>query len=37
MEYDQTAPPGAIRSRSALFAYLLLSEILMYKILGHLL
>ena len=34
---DQTAPLGAVRSGSALFAYAILSEILLYKSLGHLL
>ena len=35
---DQTAPSGAIRSGSALFAYLyiILLATLMYEILGHL-
>ena len=34
---DQTAPSGAVWSGSALFAYTLLSETLVYEILGHLL
>ena len=33
---DQTAPSGAILSESALFAYAILSDTLMYEILGHL-
>ena len=33
---DQTAPFRAVWSRSALFAYAILSEILVYKILRHL-
>ena len=33
---DQTAPSGAVWSGSALFAYVILSEILVYKILGQL-
>ena len=33
----QTAPDWAVWSVSALFAYAILSEILVYKILGHLL
>ena len=34
---DQTAPPEAVWSGSALFAYSILWETLVYKILGHLL
>ena len=34
---DQTAPEGAIWSGSALFVYVILSETLVYEILGHLL
>ena len=34
---DQTAPEGAVSSGSALFAYAILSDTLVYKILGHLL
>ena len=34
---DQTAPSGAVWSGSALFVYAILSEILVYEILGHLL
>ena len=33
---DQTAPSGAVWSGSALFAYDILSETLVNKILGHL-
>ena len=33
---DQTAPEGAVWSGSALFACAILSEILVYEILGHL-
>ena len=33
---DQTAPEGAVWSGSALFAYIILSEMLVYEILGHL-
>ena len=33
---DQTAPPGAVWSGSALFACIILSEALVFKILGHL-
>ena len=33
---DQTAPEGAVRSGSTLFAYAILSETLVFKILGHL-
>ena len=33
---DQTAPSGAVWSGSALFAYAILSDTLVYKILGHL-
>ena len=32
---DQTAPSGAVWSGFTLFAYAILSEFLMYKILGH--
>ena len=32
---DQTAPEGAVRSGSTLFAYAILSEILVYEVLGH--
>ena len=34
---DQTAPDGAVWSRSALFSYSILSDTLGYEILGHLL
>ena len=34
---DQTAPSGAVWSGSALFAYAILSDTVVYKILGHLL
>ena len=34
---DQTAPSGAVCSGSALFAFVILSETLVYEILGHLL
>ena len=34
---DQTAPSGAVWSGSALFAYAILSETLVFKYLGHLL
>ena len=34
---DQTAPLGAVWSGSSLFAYVILSETLVYEILGHLL
>ena len=34
---DLTAPLGAVRSGSALFAYAIRSATLMYEILGHLL
>ena len=34
---DQTAPTGAVWSGSALFAYAILSNTLMYEILVHLL
>ena len=34
---DQTAPSGAVWSGSALFAYGILSETLVFEILGHLL
>ena len=33
---DQTAPSGAVWSGSALFAYGILSETLVFEILGHL-
>ena len=33
---DQTAPLGAVWSGSALFAYVILSETLVFEILGHL-
>ena len=33
---DQTAPSGAVWSGSALFAYVILSETLVFKFLGHL-
>ena len=33
---DQTAPSGAVWSRSALFAYVILSDTLVFEILGHL-
>ena len=33
---DQTAPLGAVWSGSALFAYVILAESLVYEILGHL-
>ena len=33
---DQTAPSGAVWSGSALFAYAVLSETLVYEILGQL-
>ena len=33
---DQTAPSGAVWSGSALFAYAILSETLVYEILGYL-
>ena len=32
---DQTAPLGAVWSRSALFTYGILSEILVFEIFGH--
>ena len=35
-DLDQTAPSGAVWSGSALFAHDILSETLVYKILGHL-
>ena len=34
---DQTAPSGAVWSGSALFAYVILSETLVFEFLGHLL
>ena len=33
---DQTAPSGAVWSGAALFAYAILSETLVFEILGHL-
>ena len=33
---DQTAPSGAVWSGSALFAYVILSETLVFEFLGHL-
>ena len=33
---DQTAPEGAVWSGSALFAYVILSDSLVFEILGHL-
>ena len=33
---DQTAPSGAVWSGSALFAYVILSDTLVFEILGHL-
>ena len=33
---DQTTPSGAVWSGSALFAYAILSDTLVYRILGHL-
>ena len=36
VEQDQTAPLGAVWSGSALFAYAILSDTLMYESLGHL-
>ena len=33
---DQTAPFGVVWSESALFAYAILSEMMVYEILGHL-
>ena len=36
VDSDQTAPLGAVVwARSALFAYAILSDILVYEILGH--
>ena len=35
VDADQTAPSGAVWSGSALFAYAILLETLVYKILGH--
>ena len=32
---DQTAPSGAVWSGSTMFAYAILSELLVYEILGH--
>ena len=37
VDHDQIAPSGAVWSGSALFAYGVLSETLLFKILGHLL
>ena len=34
---EQTAPSGAVWSGSALFAYVILSETLVFELLGHLL
>ena len=34
---NQTAPSGAVWSGSALFAYVILSETLVFEFLGHLL
>ena len=36
IDTDQNAPEGAVWSGSALFAYAILSETLVYQILGHL-
>ena len=33
---DQTAPSGAVWSGSALFAYVILSDTLVFEFLGHL-
>ena len=33
---DQTAPEGAVWSESALFAYVILLDTLVFKLLGHL-
>ena len=33
---DQTAPSGAVWSGSTLFAYVILSDALVFKFLGHL-
>ena len=33
---DQTAPSGAVWSASALFAYVILSETLVFEFFGHL-
>ena len=33
---DQTFPSGAVQSGSALFAYVVLSDTLVYKLSGHL-
>ena len=37
VDLDQTAPSGAILSGSALFGYAILSDTLVFEILGHLL
>ena len=37
VDTDQTAPKGAVWSGFALFAYAILSDTLVYEILGHLL
>ena len=37
VDHDQTAPSWAVWSGPALFAYAILSETTVYKILGHLL
>ena len=36
LDPDQTAPSGAVRFGFVLFAYAILSETLVYKLLGHL-
>ena len=36
LDPDQTAPEGAVWSGSALFAYVILSESLVFEFLGHL-
>ena len=36
IDHDQTAPSGAVWSWSTLFAYVILSETVLYQILGHL-
>ena len=36
VDSDQHAPEGVVWSGSALFAYAILSDTLVYKILGHL-
>ena len=35
VDSDQTTPSGVVRFGSALFAYCILSDTLVYKILGH--